>query len=91
MTIALRRSKEWNRSWMGETLKDTLMWINVSGSVGIVPHPDPTQRIRIRTEKVTIGQSVSWHLGSDKDGNAVGIYDEDEETVKKFYEKEKSK
>jgi hypothetical protein len=48
--------------------------------------PDATQRIRIRAEDVVIGESVSWHLGADKDGNAVAIYDEDEETVKKFYE-----
>lgn len=48
--------------------------------------PDATQRIRIRAEDVVIGESVSWHLGSDKDGNAVAIYEEDEETVKKFYE-----
>jgi hypothetical protein len=34
----------------------------------------------------TIGESVSWHLGSDENGNAIAIYEEDEATVKKFYE-----
>lgn len=36
--------------------------------------------------KAVIGESVSWHLGVDKDGYAVRVYDEDEETVKRFYE-----
>lgn len=47
--------------------------------------PEATQRVRIRAEDVTIGESVSWHLGADKDGNAVAIYHEDDETVRKFY------
>lgn len=33
----------------------------------------------------TIGESVSWHLTSDKDGNAVMVYEEDDEFVKNFY------
>lgn len=82
MKRALWQCKEWNKSWMGETLKDTLIWINVSGSVKVDPH----RGISVHTESVTIGKSVSWHLGADKDGNAVRIYDEDDETVKKFYE-----
>lgn len=88
MKRALRQSKEWNKSWLEKTEKEGMVWINMTGSVKTGLHPDVTSRMRIivRAEDVTIGESVSWHLGSDKDGNAVAIYEEDEETVKKFYE-----
>lgn len=33
-----------------------------------------------------IGESVSYHIGADKDGNAIAIYEQDEDTVNKFYE-----
>lgn len=33
----------------------------------------------------TIGESVSWHLGSDADGNAIPVYEEDEATVNQFF------
>jgi hypothetical protein len=35
---------------------------------------------------ITIGESVSYHLGCDEDGNAISVYDESAEVVKKFYE-----
>lgn len=41
--------------------------------------------------KCYIGESVSWHLGSDKDGYAIPIYEEDEETVRKFYKNWKTR
>lgn len=56
MKGALRRSKdhEWDKSYLGQTMRETVIWTNVSGSVKVVPHPDPTQRIRIHTENMTI-------------------------------------
>jgi hypothetical protein len=47
--------------------------------------PDSTQRIRIRAEDITIGDSVNWHLVADKHGNAIAVYEEDKETVRRFY------
>jgi hypothetical protein len=35
---------------------------------------------------MTIGESVSYHLGCDEHGNAMAVYDESAEVVKKFYE-----
>lgn len=60
----------------------TMMTTYLMGSDNIItgPHTRPKPVM-----KATIGEYVSWHLGSDKDGYAIPIYEQDEETVKKFY------
>jgi hypothetical protein len=60
---------------MGKTEVEGLTWINLTG----------TAKVGIPEIVPIIGESVSWHLGADKDGNAVRIYEEDDETVRKFY------
>lgn len=46
--------------------------------------PKPTDDTNVII--ATIGSSVTWHLGSNERGNAIRIYEENEETVRKFYE-----
>lgn len=87
MKRALSRLNEWAEGCMEKTEREGLVWINLTGNVKVAPLPGPSPRVRILPKGVTIGESVSWHIGADKDGNAVAIYDEDEETVRRFYEK----